>query len=158
MIILIGDVHGDFLQLMDKLTELPLVNSFFIQVGDFGVRFKNKENEVAQLELISRELQKKNNAMYVIRGNHDDPSFFNGDVSYSNLHLLKDYSLLTLEGKIILLAGGAVSVNRTWKLRNNSYSKEEGFIFKESLLSKAAWGIKAIDIVVTHPLSLHQQK
>jgi UDP-2,3-diacylglucosamine pyrophosphatase LpxH len=157
MLMFIGDVHGDFIRLSHKLANTNVRDSFFIQVGDFGVGFKTKENEAAQLETLNSRLKNANNFMYAIRGNHDDPSYFTNDTSYSNITFLKDYSLLELEGNVILLAGGAISIDRSSRVLNNSYWKEEVFVYKESLLEKAIKDCDHIDIVVTHnaPAEFH---
>jgi UDP-2,3-diacylglucosamine pyrophosphatase LpxH len=157
MIVFIGDVHGEFTNLAQKLVSLEVRNSSFIQVGDFGVGFKTKEKEAAQLQELNEELKKGDNVMYAIRGNHDDPAYFKRNSGYSNLFFLKDYSLLELEGKIFLLAGGGISIDRSSRVLNNSYWKEELFVFKESLLDRAIEKHTQIDIVVTHnaPAEFH---
>lgn len=88
--------------------------------------------------------------IYVIRGNHDNPSYFREKVSYSNLYLLPDYSILTLEGKTILLAGGAISVDRRRRVIEDSYWIDEGFSFDEQLFNERIREHSQIDIVVTH--------
>ncbi|MFM7429855.1 MAG: metallophosphoesterase, partial [Flammeovirgaceae bacterium] len=106
MLIFIGDVHGEFYDLIQKLANHDIRNSTLIQVGDFGVGFKSKENEINQLERLNDFLKANKNVMYVIRGNHDDPAYFDGRVTFSNLILLNDYSLLDVEGNKIFLVGG----------------------------------------------------
>lgn len=160
MVILIGDVHGEFIKLANKLANTNVRNSFFIQVGDFGVGFKTKVNEFAQLQLLNSRLVSANNMMFVIRGNHDMPFYFNGDSSYSNIIFLKDYTLLKLEGKNMLLAGGAISIDRNSRVLNNSYWEEEIFVYKETLLEEALEGCGKLDIMVTHnaPAEFHPTK
>lgn len=158
MLIFIGDVHGEFSALSKKVANVDVTNSFFIQVGDLGVGFKIKEREAALLLDLNEELKRKENVMYVIRGNHDDPSYFkHTTAAYSNLIFLRDYSVLELEGNVILLAGGAVSIDRSSRVLNNSYWKRETFVFNESLLDKAIRKHHKVDIVVTHnaPAEFH---
>ena len=159
MLIFIGYVHGEFNELTHQLANNNISNSTFIQVGDFGVGFKRKENENRQLDQLNNRLKADGNVMYVIRGNHDDPAYFNGlgQFAYSNLIFLRDYSLLEVEGKKILLVGGAISIDRSSRVLNNSYWKEEVFVFNESLLEKAIGKCDHLDIVVTHgtPAEFH---
>jgi UDP-2,3-diacylglucosamine pyrophosphatase LpxH len=151
MLIFIGDVHGEFYDLTHKLANHNIRSSTFIQVGDFGVGFKsNKENEIKQLGKLNDRLKADGNVMYVIRGNHDDPAYFDGQVAYSNLIFLKDYSLLEIEDKKILLAGGAISIDRNSRKLNVNYWENEEFALSESMLKAALKRVKKLDIVVTH--------
>ena len=150
MIIFIGDVHGEFKELSNKLANTNVKNSTFIQVGDFGLGFKRKENEAAELNTLNKRLKDLNNEMYVIRGNHDDPSYFTSNRSYSNILFLEDYTLLKVEGKNILLVGGAISIDRSWRVLNNSYWLEEVFVYDKIKLENALRNFDRVDIVVTH--------
>jgi UDP-2,3-diacylglucosamine pyrophosphatase LpxH len=157
MLVFIGDIHGEFKELADKLAMTNVRDSSFIQVGDFGVGLKTKENEFVQLQELNSQLKSGDNMMYIVRGNHDSPLYFNGDSSYSNITFLKDYTLLKLEGKTILLAGGAISIDRSARVLDSSYWKEEIFVYKETLLEEALEGCGKLDIMVTHsaPAEFH---
>jgi UDP-2,3-diacylglucosamine pyrophosphatase LpxH len=160
VLIFIGDVHGEFMKLADKLAKADFRDSFLIQVGDFGVGFKTRESEAKQLSSLNDLLISSGNKLFVIRGNHDDPFYFTDDTSYSNITFLKDYSLINIEGKAILLAGGAISIDRSARVLNNSYWKEEEFSYEVDLLEKAIKDCDKIDIVVTHnaPTEFHPTK
>jgi hypothetical protein len=57
----------------------------------------------------------------MIRGNHDDPYYFNNKVfSYSNVELLEDYTILTVGNDNILCVGGAISIDRLYRLETDS--------------------------------------
>jgi predicted phosphodiesterase len=150
MIIFIGDIHGEFNKLSNKLANTNIKNSTFIQVGDFGLGFKRKENEIDQLTVLNKRLKDVNNEMFVIRGNHDDPTYFTSDRSYSNILFLEDYTLLNVEGKNILLVGGAISIDRSWRVLNNSYWLEEVFLYDNLKLENALRNCDRVDVVVTH--------
>jgi UDP-2,3-diacylglucosamine pyrophosphatase LpxH len=160
VLIFIGDVHGEFKRLEDKLANTSTRDSSLIQVGDFGVGFKTKENEARQLSSLNDLLESRGNKLFVIRGNHDDPFYFTNNTSYSNITFLKDYSLITTEGKTILLAGGAISIDRSSRVLNNSYWKEEEFSYEVDFLEKAIRDCDKTDIVVTHnaPTEFHPTK
>ncbi len=150
MLIFIGDIHGEFDELTHQMSNQNIRNSTFIQVGDFGVGFKKKENEIKQLGKLNDRLRADNNMLYAIRGNHDDPAYFDGHVKYSNLILLEDYSILEIEGKTILLIGGAISVDRTSRILNKNYWANEGFVLNEEVLMSKINQLSKLDIVVTH--------
>ncbi len=150
MIILIGDVHGEFKELTAKLERSNVRESYFIQVGDFGLGFKKKEVESDELEVLNSFLITGNNHLYVIRGNHDNPKYFKAPSGLSNITFLADYSLLELEGQTILLAGGAISIDRMARVLDVSYWPGEAFGYDETLLEKRIKGVTKIDIVVTH--------
>lgn len=150
MIIFIGDIHGEFYDLSNKLANTNIKDSYFIQVGDFGLGFMKQENETAQLNVLNKHLKDANNQMYIIRGNHDNPAYFKNDSGYSNIEFLKDYSVLKIAGLNILLAGGAISIDRKSRKIGSSYWQDEEFVYRESLVEKALEGLKSVDIVVTH--------
>jgi len=157
MILLLGDIHGNFNYIMGEINRKRLTDCTIIQVGDFGIGFTTPENDMRILEDLNEQLKEKNITMYAIRGNHDNPAFFKGDHILSNLKLLPDYTVLDLEGKKILLVGGAVSVDRVPRLtemqklarygsKKEQYWFDENFVFDEDKVKD----LTGIDVVVTH--------
>jgi predicted phosphodiesterase len=143
--ILLGDIHGDFQAIVNfarkKDTSEP---SYLIQVGDFGAGFNSEF--LIDMDYLNQELANANITLYVIRGNHDDPKYFNGEHEWSNLKLLKDYSILVIEAKRILLVGGAISIDRLHRKENVSWWRDETFNFNRELLET----FENIDVVITH--------
>jgi hypothetical protein len=80
---------------------------------------------------------------YCIRGNHDDPSLFDGSIAHSNIVLLEDYSQMLFGDKKIQLVGGAVSIDRIHRKPGTSYWSKEPFLYEPD---------KAVecDILITH--------
>ncbi len=160
MIIVVGDIHGQWDKFMKKIKALDLKDCFIIQAGDFGIGFERKTKELAKLSFMNEFLQKRRICLYAFRGNHDDPSFFDGTFNYSNIKLSTDYSVLHLCNKKILLVGGAISLDRKknpdivdfrgkmWKGRKegSTYWREEAFALNEKL----AETFTNIDYVITH--------
>lgn len=143
MIIFVGDVHGKFKELMDLIKRHGIINSTFILLGDCGVGF-NKHNYYNTLfNVINIELEKSNNKIYGLRGNHDNPSYFPSD--YGNIKFVKDYSCIEIENHRILFLGGACSVDRNQRTVNSDYWLDEKFNFNEEKLN-----IPKCDIVVSH--------
>lgn len=143
----LGDIHGEFESIAKKIQQLKIENAHIVQVGDFGLGFLHPHKEKSKLSILNEVLKKYNIQMWAIRGNHDKPSFFaerNNPYDLSNIILLPDYSEINLAGKNILLAGGAVSVDRIFRKEGVSWWRDEGFVFDEN------FSYKKYDVVVTH--------
>lgn len=147
--IFIGDIHGNFRKLLHLFQESSYKNTTFIQLGDFGVGFRSIEKEIEYLSPINDWLVEHNNFLYAFRGNHDNPKYFEeSPFNFSNIKLLKDFSVIQVEGKNILIVGGAISIDRRTRKLNVSYWEDEQLPFIipdiKEILSED------IDIVCTH--------
>lgn len=76
----------------------------------------------------------RNIRLYIIRGSHDDPSFWNRGYNFSNLYLTSDYTDAVFPNGIsVLFVGGGISINRMchtegidcWKGENTIYRKTD---------------------------------
>jgi predicted phosphodiesterase len=157
MVLILGDIHGNFNFLKNQIHTKKITDCTIIQVGDFGIGFTYKENDEQTLNSLNDFLKDVNVTMLAIRGNHDNPSFFNGDYNYSNLKLLPDYTTLNLEGNNFLFIGGAVSIDRTARIRENSsnirYGSRKRCFWEDEVLvynPEITKTLKDIDIVITH--------
>lgn len=148
-IILVGDIHGEWDTFDYLLKHHGCENSYIIQLGDWGVGFREKGYEKIKHGRIDRTLEEKNCHLYVFSGNHDSPVFFeqtNNPFECKNITFLKDYSELNLLGLDLLCVGGAISIDRQNRIEGRSYWKDEVFVFDESFdFSK-----KKYDVVLTH--------
>jgi predicted phosphodiesterase len=138
-----------------------ITDSTFIHVGDFGIGFTKPSKELGRLEVWNDFLKSTNNVMYVIRGNHDDPSYFNDkeffDYDQSNIKFMPDYSVIEVEGKKILGVGGATSIDRVPRIAANhdsiKYGSSKRFWWSDEVFKldvEKAESIRDVDIVVTH--------
>ena len=92
-------------------------------------------------------LKEANCILYAIRGNHDDPKYFNGCFMFSHLKLLPDYTVLNIDGKKVLFVGGAHSIDRGRRIRDNDvWFPDEVFNLDEDKLIK----MREIEVVITH--------
>jgi Icc-related predicted phosphoesterase len=138
----LGDIHTEFQVIINFIrknegkSELNL-----IQVGDFGAGIRSSFDE--DMDYLNEQLGFYNVKLYVIRGNHDDPKYFDGTHNLSNIQFLKDYTVLKIEGLNILFIGGAISVDR---LVSYDYFVDEAIVFDPIKLSE----FRDIDVVVTH--------
>lgn len=143
-IVLIGDIHGMFFRFIDSCQRFQHQNTYLIHVGDFGVGFKGFKYD-APLNALSKYLVENNNILFVVRGNHDNPSWFKNPTNlWQNIVFLPDYSELNLLDKKILTVGGAVSVDRNIRTEGNDYWKDEIFHFDPH------FKYQTYDLVVTH--------
>jgi hypothetical protein len=156
-LIFLGDIHGNWhiIQYYFKIHNISNIN--LIQVGDFGVGYLKKVVESENLENLSSFLKERNSFLYVIRGNHDDPSYFYASNinSYPNIFFLQDYSILQNNSHNILCIGGAVSVDRRISkersaiIGRNLWWENEIFDYNEVEIDNILEKLQ-IDIVVTH--------
>lgn len=163
MIVAIGDIHGGLSRLSADIQYMT--DTTFVQVGDFGLGFEKPIYEYTQLATINEILVMNNSKMYVIRGNHDNPAFWvkgNGYV-FSNIIFVEDNTILNVDGRWCLFAGGAISIDRTHRQQGISYWSTEPYRFdSDRLNANYPWHpqddvIPDIDIVfahdVYHPIS-----
>lgn len=157
MIIFLGDIHGNFNYITGEIQRKKITDCTIIQVGDFGIGFTTPENDRKILEAFNLFLKEHNIVMYAIRGNHDNPKFFQGDYILDNLKLIPDYTVLELEEHKILCVGGAVSVDRVPRLSEMQKaarygSKKEHYWFDENFVFVVdkVKDLTGVDIVVTH--------
>jgi len=128
------------------LIKTKLSDCNIIQVGDFGMSNNIVLMTKTLIEL--NELLKKHNViLYVIRGNHDNPAFWNGTHLYSNIELVPDYETRVIEDKTVLFVGGAISIDRVERIKEGyPYWVDENFVLNEAKLKL----YRGIDVVVTH--------
>lgn len=159
----LGDIHENFGLIGQYIDMYNIKDANIIQVGDFGVGFRTIDKDKRMLNLFHTKLVKNNVIVWVIRGNHDfKPHFDNDPFGFTNIRLVKDYTVLNLGGKNILCIGGAISVDR--KLRQTkkqligefentdipsgkeSWWSNEVFVYDEPKVRD----LRDIDIIVTH--------
>lgn len=155
-----GDIHGNFKLISHKIKSLKITDSVIIQVGDFGVGFNYKKFEKEDLDFLDKVLKDTNCILYAIRGNHDKPELFDGKWSnqFDNINLLPDYSIIEVNGENILLAGGAISIDRNDRKIKMMQSIENYHIFLELYWANEIFvlnedklkSMRNIDYVITH--------
>lgn len=144
--IFLGDIHGNFNIIDILLSKYNIENDNIIQLGDFGVGFNDGYKDTSSLYMLNKTLQKRNVLLHVIRGNHDNPIFWkNGKYNYfSNIKLIKDYSIINIDNLNILMIGGGISIDRSRRTVGINYWVDEIIKYKKMNYKEN------IDIVVTH--------
>lgn len=138
-----GDNHGKWDRLFDRIDQGNITDAIMIGVGDAGVGFKIKEKQDREFELLNDRFKKRNIQYMSIRGNHDDPSYFDGSVKLSNFELIPDYTSRELNGETFLFVGGAISIDRQFRKVGSSYWTDEVFVLKPELIKKC-------DVLISH--------
>lgn len=110
----IADPHGFWDVLKVKInTDENMRNCILIIAGDNGIGFARHETIMNQCELLNKTLANNNIICFMIRGNHDNPSYYDGNtINMSNLHAIPDYTIISVGDENILCVGGAISIDR----------------------------------------------
>ena len=156
-----GDVHGDYKELVWTIVnKYGLKDSAILVLGDFGVGFDNSMPHL--YEWSRNRLEKSNNVIYAIRGNHDDPEYFTDEEKYSypRLRYLEDHKLYNICGRSIYTIGGAGSTDVSYRLETNQKLASRGkdrriWWENEYVVQKREDLPNKADIIVSHtaPLS-----
>lgn len=174
-----GDIHGNYALLINKLKTNNINNALIIVAGDIGIGFEKSEHyhQVYSANM-SKYLRQNDIDILCIRGNHDDPQYFNEPnmaINEKHWKCIPDYSVIRVFNNsedlntptiTMLGVGGATSIDRTHRLREElKYSLmakkygstlkkfywdgEHPFYDKEALNKIKEDGI-LIDTVITH--------
>jgi predicted phosphodiesterase len=154
-IIFVGDIHGDFNVILKYIKIYDLRNCFFYVCGDFGVGFDSENKELKKFKYFSNALKSRNNKLVAIRGNHDDPKYFNNNFNVGNIECIPDYTILNINNIKILGIGGSISIDRSpnryynWdgrKVNVNYWSDEKTNLLNDNQLNS----INNVDVIVSH--------
>lgn len=161
-----GDIHGDFDGLYHVVNINHLEDSIVVLLGDCGFGFNRPAYYDEVMEKLNAVCEKKNTRIFMLRGNHDNPEYFDGEkINYSHVKAVPDYSVILTTSGNVLCIGGAISVDRTWRLneevrmnkfrRNSSYKKQlywqnEAPILKEGFMDELQHNNIEINIVASH--------
>lgn len=158
-----GDIHGEFRQLIYNIKRLSIMDAVVVVAGDCGIGFEKPEYYNQLYNLISPTLEKRNVRILLIRGNHDDPEYFDGiKINHPYMTALPDYSVIRFNGQSALCVGGGISVDRAprkmnmWfnnaKGNNNCpiYWEDEQVVFNELILGEIMGEGIQLNAVIAH--------
>ena len=163
-IVVSGDIHGDFTQLVSKCcVQYGMTDTLIIVAGDCGFGFEQEGYYEGAYKQCSARLSKANNWLLFVRGNHDNPAYFNQKpIKHKRWMTLPDYSVVKACGHTILCVGGATSIDRLLRVTAKRYHLNPG----ETLVPNVYWNNEApvfdkgildeidqmcaIDTVITH--------
>jgi len=147
-IVAVGDIHGKTAELGYRIkTRYTIKNSVIFLCGDIGVGFNKPNYHIEEFTKLNNIAKGLNNIIIVIRGNHDDPSYFDGSFNkWSNIAFVPDYTLVETASHKVLCIGGGISIDRTNRTLGRSYWANEVSVYDEDKLKAAG----VIDIIMTH--------
>ena len=95
----------------------PYSNSIIFVAGDCGFGFNKEKYYTDLLEKYNKIMSYNNITIIFVRGNHDDPQYFDGEkINLSNIKAVPDYAIVETKDKNILCVGGAISTDRVWRI------------------------------------------
>ncbi len=164
-VVISGDIHGEFNLLLFKCCVMHrMTDTLIIVAGDCGFGFEQPGYYENVYNRNRDRLSKSNNWILFVRGNHDNPAYFNDyPIKHRRWMTVSDYSVVRACGHEILCVGGAISVDRSYRkshptyhlpkqdepLARNIYWANEYPVFDADKLNTIS-EIFAIDTVVTH--------
>lgn len=127
MLLITADPHGDIRELVWKIIEQHKLSHVDLLVcGDFGVGFGRPGSFNHLYNRIEKKLEKYDLTIYTIRGNHDNPEYFDGKHNFDRLKFLEDYKTVEINGLKILPIGGAVSKDQAERISWNAKMEKYG--------------------------------
>ena len=163
-VVVSGDIHGDFRELVYKVCGCEgMHDTLVIVAGDCGFGFHKSGYYEDIYQKCSKRLAKANNWIVFVRGNHDNPAYFDGQqVNHKRWKAVPDYSVIKACGHTILCVGGAITMERTWReaspyhhfhptdpFQPDLYWPAEEPVYEQARLD-AITDACAIDTVITH--------
>ncbi|MCR4568875.1 MAG: metallophosphoesterase [Bacteroidales bacterium] len=159
-IIVSGDIHGDFKTLVFKLCiRYGCTDTLLIVAGDCGFGFDKPGYYDQVYDSVADRLRKANNWIVFVRGNHDNPAYYAEErINHARWRTVPDYSIISVCEHNILCIGGATSIDRYQRIKENVrnhvkdvayYWSDEAPEYKPAEL-EAIPGTIRIDTVITH--------
>lgn len=117
-LVVCGDIHGYFNLLVNKIcVQYQLKDTLVIVAGDCGFGFERKGVYENMVRRNSKRMNEANNRIVFIRGNHDNPAYFDGRTfAHKRFIAVPDYSIVKANEHTILCVGGAISIDRNYRL------------------------------------------
>lgn len=122
-VIICGDIHGEFKTLVYELKRHQISNSIVIIAGDVGIGFNSPSYYDQIYDYMDHKYLDANDVVILaVRGNHDNPEYFNGDLrlDYPRFKTVKDYSTIVTDNHNILCIGGAYSIDKEDRIKSNN--------------------------------------
>ncbi len=157
-VVVCGDIHGDFHTLTYKMCiQYQMTDTLLIVAGDCGFGFDKPAYYEQVYNKDAVRLRKANNWIAFVRGNHDNPAYFNEErIACKRWRTVPDYSVISACGHNILCIGGAISIDREYRLKKQVrcalsqtgyYWPDEAPVFLKEAIDSLTL---PIDTVVTH--------
>ena len=158
-IVVCGDIHGDFIPLVYKMcVQYDMHDTLVVVAGDCGFGFEKPAHYEQVFRRIEKRLVKNNCWIAMLRGNHDDPSyFFEKKINHQRFCTIPDYAIVEACGHHILCVGGAISIDRSFRIEKmrrhpdkHYYWSNEAVRYDSTIVDEILQSGIQVDIVVTH--------
>ena len=156
-LIFVGDIHGCFENIVWQITKrYQIKNADVVFCGDFGVGFGTQQGMTDLYNHVHPRLEEADIKLWALRGNHDDPSYFDGGHNYPRLVFLQDHLPITLgNGWVVYPIGGAVSIDKLSRIDENKKYERYGSSKRiwwpgERIIKKFTGLPSKVDIIATH--------
>ena len=163
-LVICGDIHGDFVPLVYEITvRYGMRDTLVIVAGDCGFGFEKPNAYNNIFRRIEKRLVQNNCWIAMVRGNHDDPAYFelqadgNTLIHHARWQTVPDYTVIQACGRMVLCVGGAVSVDRQIRMREMERHLGKRYYWPNETVRYDAEALEAIrnaglkvDTVVTH--------
>lgn len=165
MLYITGDTHGDFY----RFGHLGLnEDDIMIILGDVGINYYLDEYD----KKLKERLKRYNFKFFCIQGNHEERpenissyrevEMFGGKVfiedEYPNLIFAKNGELYNIDGKSILVIGGAYSIDKDYRIgKEYPWFKDEQLSAQERLNILDKYLGKHVDIILSHTCPLRYE-
>lgn len=152
----VGDIHGELRTLVWTATQrYKIKDADLVVLGDFGVGFDKKI--YADYARCKKRLIQNNLHIYTIRGNHDDPEYFDENSKvykknkklFTRLHFLEDHKVHNIGGLDIYAIGGGGSTDIAYRTPGKSWWPGE-YIKEEPIKELPG----RVDVIVSHEAPL----
>jgi 3-oxoacid CoA-transferase subunit A len=160
MIYLTGDVHRDLYRFLDP--RLPKEKGdILIILGDACINYYKDVSD----EMVKQFLSNYDNTFFIIQGNHEErpenintykeKEMFGGKVfvedDYPNLVFAKNGELYNIENNKVLVIGGAYSVDKYYRLKDNRpWFKDEQLTAEEKKYILDKYSGEKVDYILSH--------
>lgn len=155
-IYVMGDIHGEFQFAYARNVQ----HACIILAGDCGFGFHHYKYYTGCIyPKALKWLEKNDNIIICVRGNHDNPAYFEGKLFYEErMMCVPDYTVIKGYHHTILCVGGAISIDRTYRYDLNAlnpngaqywWQGEEPVLDSDKVREITDAGYR-IDTVVTH--------
>lgn len=116
-VIVSGDIHGDFNLFVNKVcVQYQIRDAVVVVAGDCGFGFEQKGYYDNIVHKNAKRMNECNNWIVFIRGNHDNPAYFDGKAfNHKRFLAVPDYAVLKACDHTILCVGGAISIDRSYR-------------------------------------------